>query len=281
MCYGEVGGESHQREVDVQPYIICQGDYLLKLAYKFDFDPDGVWNDPSNADLRQLRPDPNMLLATDQLNIPDQVDKVPVTYELSTGQTNSFVAQSQLVTVSVRFTSCLCFTCDGQPLQGEAYEVEGADIDPGTLDGDGNFVATIPTTVQQFVVKLTGRKENYVVKVGHLDPPVKGVHDPYYVGSTDGQDPVLSPLYADLHGMPPTLFVTSGRDLLLSGTANLHRAFLNAGADARLVVFDALPHAFWYNPSLPEAIEANHIMADFIVKTLTRTPPARAEKPGK
>jgi len=166
-----MGGESHQREVDVQPYIICQGDYLLKLAYKFDFDPDGVWNDPSNADLRQLRPDPNMLLATDQLNIPDQVDKVPVTYELSTGQTNSFVAQSQLVTVSVRFTSCLCFTCDGQPLQGEAYEVEGADIDRGTLDGDGNFVATIPTTVQQFVVKLTGRKENYVVKVGHLDPP--------------------------------------------------------------------------------------------------------------
>jgi len=117
--------------------------------------------------------------------------------------------------------------------------------------------------------------------VGHLDPPVKGVHDPYYVGSTDGKDPVLSPVYADLHGMPPTLFVTSGRDLLLSGTANLHRAFLNAGADARLVVFDALPHAFWYNPSLPEAIEANHIMADFIVKTLTKTPPARAEKPGK
>jgi acetyl esterase/lipase len=73
--------------------------------------------------------------------------------------------------------------------------------------------------------------------------------------------------------MPPTLFVTSGRDLLLSGTANLHRAFLNAGADARLVVFDALPHAFWYNPNLPEAIEANHIMADFITKTLTRKPP--------
>jgi monoterpene epsilon-lactone hydrolase len=108
---------------------------------------------------------------------------------------------------------------------------------------------------------------------GHLDPPVKGAHDPFYVGSTDAKDPVLSPVYADLHGMPPTLFVTSGRDLLLSGTANLHRAFLNAGADARLVVFDALPHAFWYNPNLPEAIEANHIMADFFVKTLAKKPP--------
>ena len=114
---------------------------------------------------------------------------------------------------------------------------------------------------------------------GHLDPPLKGVHDPYYVGSTDGKDPVLSPVYADLHGLPPTLFITSGRDLLLSGTVNLHRAFLNAGVDARLVVFDALPHAFWYNSALPESIEANHIMADFFVKALAKKPPAeKAEK---
>ncbi len=103
---------------------------------------------------------------------------------------------------------------------------------------------------------------------GHLDPPATGPHDPYYVGSTDPRDPVLSPIYSDLHGLPPTLFITSGRDLLLSGTVNLHRAYLNAGVDARLVVFDALPHAFWYSPLLPEALEANHIMADFFVKQL-------------
>ena len=71
--------------------------------------------------------------------------------------------------------------------------------------------------------------------------------------TTDPKDPVLSPIYADLHGLPPTLFITSGRDLLLSGTVNLHRAYLHAGVDARLVVFDALPHAFWYDPQLPEA----------------------------
>jgi acetyl esterase/lipase len=104
---------------------------------------------------------------------------------------------------------------------------------------------------------------------GHLDPPEFGAHDPYYVGSTDAKDPVLSPIYADLHGLPPTLFITSGRDLLLSGTANLHRAYLHAGVDARLVVFDALPHAFWYDPRLPEAIEANQMMADFFVRQLS------------
>lgn len=103
---------------------------------------------------------------------------------------------------------------------------------------------------------------------GHLDPPERGARDPFYVGSTDAKDPVLSPVYADLKGLPPTLFVTSGRDLLLSGTANLHRAYLHAGVDARLVVFDALAHAFWYDPRLPEAIEANQMMAEFFVKQL-------------
>jgi acetyl esterase/lipase len=103
---------------------------------------------------------------------------------------------------------------------------------------------------------------------GHLNPPAPGPHDSEYVAHTDPKDPVLSPIYSDLHGLPPTLFVTSTRDLLLSGTVNLHRAYLEAGVDAHLVVFDALTHAFWYDPHMPEALEANHMMADFFVKHL-------------
>ena len=105
---------------------------------------------------------------------------------------------------------------------------------------------------------------------GHLDPPQPEPRLAEYVASTDPHDPVLSPIFSDLHGLPPTLFVTSGRDLLLSGTVNLHRAYLNAGVDARLVVFDALPHAFWYDSALPEAIEANHIMANFFVEHVAK-----------
>jgi epsilon-lactone hydrolase len=103
---------------------------------------------------------------------------------------------------------------------------------------------------------------------GHLDVPDPKEHDSSYVGTTSMKDPILSPIYSDLHGLPPTLFVTSGRDLLLSGTVNLQRAYLLAGVDTRLVVYDALPHAFWYDARLPEAIEANHIMSDFFVKEL-------------
>ena len=105
---------------------------------------------------------------------------------------------------------------------------------------------------------------------GHLDPPKPHPTEHDYIAGTDLKDPVLSPAYADLHGLPPSLFVTSERDMLLSGTANLHRAYLEAGVDARLIVFDGLPHAFWYSSTMPEAIEANHMMADFFVKQLNR-----------
>src|ERR1700730_12909025 len=36
-------------------------------------------------------------------------------------------------------------------------------------------------------------------------------HDERYVGKTDPKDPVLSPLFADLRGLPPTLLVTRTR----------------------------------------------------------------------
>jgi len=131
----------------------------------------------------------------------------------------------------------------------------------GIFSGMGDFARTGDS---QSMYALRGLS-------GHLDlPDDSQPHDAEYVGKLDPKDPVLSPIYADLHGMPSTLFVTSGRDLLLSGTINLHRAFLNAGDDARLVVYDALPHAFWYSTKLPEALEANHLMADFLAKQLTK-----------
>lgn len=102
---------------------------------------------------------------------------------------------------------------------------------------------------------------------GHLEVPKPRTQDDYVAG-TDLRDPVLSPVYADLHGMPPTLFMTSTRDLLLSGTTILHRAYLRAGNDAQLVVFEALPHAFWNDPTLPETREANQLMASFFTKHL-------------
>ena len=94
-----------------------------------------------------------------------------------------------------------------------------------------------------------------------IDPSDLTKLDVAYIGSTDPKDPVLSPLYSDLRNFPATLFVTSTRDPELSSTAILHRAFLRAGVDAQLVVFEALPHAFWHEPKLPESKEADQLMA--------------------
>ena len=91
-----------------------------------------------------------------------------------------------------------------------------------------------------------------------------------YVGSTDPKDPVLSPLYADLHGFPPSLLVTSTRDILLSNTTIFHRALLRAGNDARLVVYEALPHAFWYHFEFPETRETLETMAKFFDQKVAR-----------
>jgi acetyl esterase/lipase len=102
--------------------------------------------------------------------------------------------------------------------------------------------------------------------------PVDPQHlpDNEYVGKTDRKDPVLSPLFADLHSWPPSLLVTSTRDLLLSDTAIFHRALLRAGDDSQLVVFEALPHAFWYHFQLPETQEALELMAKFFDRKVER-----------
>jgi acetyl esterase/lipase len=102
--------------------------------------------------------------------------------------------------------------------------------------------------------------------------PVDPQHlpDNEYVGKTDRKDPVLSPLFADLHSWPPSLLVTSTRDLLLSDTAIFHRALLRAGNDSQLVVFEALPHAFWYHFQLPETREALELMAKFLDQKVER-----------
>jgi acetyl esterase/lipase len=85
-----------------------------------------------------------------------------------------------------------------------------------------------------------------------------------YVGKTDPADPILSPAHSDLSGFPPTLLVSSTRDSLLSGTSIFGRALIERGVDARLVVFDGLPHAFWAYMDIPESAQANKLMAKFL-----------------
>jgi epsilon-lactone hydrolase len=81
---------------------------------------------------------------------------------------------------------------------------------------------------------------------------------------------VLSPLFADLKGWPPSLLITSTRDILLSDTTMFHLALTKAGVDAQLLVYEALPHAFWNHYELPETTDTLNRMAKFFSEKLAK-----------
>jgi len=45
---------------------------------------------------------------------------------------------------------------------------------------------------------------------------------------------------------------------------------LRAGDDAQLVVYEAMPHAFWYHYQLPETKEALEVMTKFFDEKVGR-----------
>ncbi len=98
--------------------------------------------------------------------------------------------------------------------------------------------------------------------------PEPGNQRKAYLGDHDPKDPLASPIFADLKGFPPTLCMTGTRDSALVGTVNFNRALRRAGVDTELVVFDALPHAFWYTTGVPESTEALQIQASFFDRKL-------------
>jgi epsilon-lactone hydrolase len=87
---------------------------------------------------------------------------------------------------------------------------------------------------------------------------------PVYVRNHDRSSPEISPIFADLSGLPPTLCIAGTRDFMLSQTALFHQALLRSGVDARLLVFEAMPHAHWIFLDLPESDQAFQAMAAFL-----------------
>jgi len=85
-----------------------------------------------------------------------------------------------------------------------------------------------------------------------------------YANGHDLKDPLLSPIYGDMHGFPPTILTTGTRDLLLSNTVRVHRKLREAGVEAALQVFEGLAHAQYYrDPSAPESRQAFEEIARF------------------
>ena len=92
-----------------------------------------------------------------------------------------------------------------------------------------------------------------------------------YAQGHDLRDPLLSPVYGDMSGFPPTILTTGTRDLLLSNTVRVHRKLREAGVEAELEVYEGQSHAqFGRDDRLPEAKEAYGEIAAFFDKHLGR-----------
>jgi acetyl esterase/lipase len=63
-------------------------------------------------------------------------------------------------------------------------------------------------------------------------------------GATDPRNPLVSPLYADLHGMPPTLLQVGTQEVLLSDSTRMADRLKAAGVETKLEVWPGMFHAF-------------------------------------
>lgn len=90
-----------------------------------------------------------------------------------------------------------------------------------------------------------------------------------YCGATDRTDPLLSPIYGDLTGLPPMMLMTSTRDQLLSQTILADLALRRAGVEVDLRVYEGMMHAFWAWIECPETDVALAAQAEFFAKHLS------------
>ena len=93
----------------------------------------------------------------------------------------------------------------------------------------------------------------------------------FYANGHDLKDPLLSPVYGDMHGFPPAILTTGTRDLLLSNTVRVHQALRAAGVEAYLQVFEGQSHAeYQRDDTAPETRVAFSEIAGFFDRHLGR-----------
>lgn len=134
---------------------------------------------------------------------------------------------------------------DGLPVPGAIAMLCGAGLE---MAGDSTITAAA----------LTGQPE-----------PPSFVALPYFA-QADLADPLVLPgnHAGVLARFPPSLLVTGTRDFAASSVTVMHRRLVAAGADASLLHFDGMWHAFHMATGLPEARETFAVMAGFFEKHL-------------
>ncbi len=85
-----------------------------------------------------------------------------------------------------------------------------------------------------------------------------------YYGAAGPRHPLVSPLYGDLHGLPPMLIHASQDEVLRDDSVRLAERARAAGVDVQLRLWTGLPHDWQLMPHLPEAAESLDEAAYFL-----------------
>jgi epsilon-lactone hydrolase len=85
-----------------------------------------------------------------------------------------------------------------------------------------------------------------------------------YAGDADPRDPRVSPLFADLRGLPPLLVQVGTEETLFSDSERLVAAARAAGLDAALDVGHGMFHVYQSIADAPEAVDATDRAGGFL-----------------
>jgi epsilon-lactone hydrolase len=86
-----------------------------------------------------------------------------------------------------------------------------------------------------------------------------------YLGDESPHDPLASPLFANLAGLPPMLIQVGSNEVLLDDARTLHEKIIAAGGSSELRVFDRVFHGWHFGtPFVPETRQALREVAEFI-----------------
>ncbi|MTI79640.1 MAG: alpha/beta hydrolase [Firmicutes bacterium] len=114
-------------------------------------------------------------------------------------------------------------------------------------------------------LKLTGDSHRTKAKVCLSPKGMSTVCSKYYVGDNDPCLPWISPLYGDLHGLPPILIYVGEYETLLDDSVRFAEKAKAAGVDVTLNIGEGMIHCYPLLPSfIPEAREAMSNICSFI-----------------
>lgn len=89
----------------------------------------------------------------------------------------------------------------------------------------------------------------------------------YYLGNGDPRNPLASPLYADLSGLPPMLIHVGANETLRDDSTRVAEKARATGVPVELKIWPVVPHAWQLaHRILPEARQSLQEASDFLLK---------------